>query len=217
MVELLKIQKTFRRLKVLFIIFAALCFALALFAAVAAFVWGAEGENYLANGGFFARVAEALDFGGDGVTLGIFITDAISFIAVGILLIVTVHCLKAELKEGTPFSEKGARRVKVLGLLFFFVSLATELTAVVMRETFSVASAESIGVVGGMATGVTLLVMSSLMKYGTVLQDMLMIKDVPDMFIEYKDDFEEDDDPPETSEDSPSVTEKLIAEAEKEE
>lgn len=217
MVELLKIQKTLRRLKVLFIIFAVLCFALALFAAVAAFVWGAEGENYLANGGFFARVAEALDFGGSGATLGIFIMDAVSFFAVGFLLTVTAHCIRAELKEGTPFSEKGARRVKTLGLLFFFVSLTTELAAVVMRETFSVASAESIGVVGGMATGVTLLVMSSVMKYGTVLQDMLMLQDVPDMLIEYNDAFEEDEDPPETSGDSPSVIERLMAEAEKEE
>ena len=48
-----------------------------------------------------------------------------------------------------------------------------------MRESFSVLQAESLGIVGGMATGVALLVMSSMMRYGTRLLDMLMLKDVP--------------------------------------
>lgn len=180
MTELLRIQKIFRRLKLLFVFFAVICFVLALLAASAAVVWGIKGEAYIANGGgFLSRIAEALDFGGGGVTLGLFIMDAISFFAIGVLLVATVRCLRAELKEGTPFSEKGAGRTKALGLLYFFVSLATEMAAVILRESFSVAQAESIGIVGGMATGVTLMIMSSVMRYGTRLQDMIMLKDVP--------------------------------------
>ena len=180
MTELLKIQKTFRRLKWLFALFAVLCFILALLAAVAAVVWGIKGESYISDGGgFLARIAEALDFGGGGVTLGLFIMDAISFFALGVLLAVTVRCLRAEIKEGTPFSDSGARRTRILGMLYFFVSLATEMAAVIMRESFSVAQAESLGVVGGMAAGVTLMIMSSIMRYGTRLQDMIMLKDVP--------------------------------------
>ncbi len=179
MTELLRIQKIFRRLKLLFVFFAVICFVLALLAASAAVVWGIKGEAYISNGGFLSRIAEALDFGGGGVTLGLFIMDAISFFALGVLLVATVRCLRAELKEGTPFSEKGAGRTKALGLLYFFVSLATEMAAVILRESFSVAQAESIGIVGGMATGVTLMIMSSVMRYGTRLQDMIMLKDVP--------------------------------------
>ena len=179
MTELIRIQKTFRRLKVLFTVFAALCFVLSLLAAAAAVIWSVKGESYLSEGGFLSRIAEALDFGEKSATLGLFIMDAISFFALGFLLAATVRCLNAEKKEGTPFSESGARRTRTLGALYFFVSLATEMAAVIMRESFSVASAESVGVVGGMATGVTLFVMSSLIRYGTRLQDMLMLKDVP--------------------------------------
>lgn len=180
MTELLKIQKTFRRLKTLFLLFAVICFVLALLAAAAATVWGIKGESYIADGGgFLSRIAEALDFGGGGVTLGLFIMDAISFFALGVLLVVTVRCLRAEIKEGTPFSDGGARRTRTLGLLYFFISLATEMAAVILRESFSVAQAESLGVVGGMATGVALLIMSSIMRYGARLQDMIMLKDVP--------------------------------------
>ncbi len=179
MTEIIRIQKLFRRLKVLFTVFAALCFVLSLFAVAAAIIRGVEGDSYLSGDGFLSRVAEALDFGEKDAALGLFIMDAISFFALGFLLTATVFCLRAEKKEGTPFSERGARGARTLGMLYFFVSLATETAAVIMRESFSVTSAESIGVVGGMATGVTLLVMSSLIRYGTRLQDMLMLKDVP--------------------------------------
>ena len=179
MTELIRIQKIFRRLKVLFTVFAVLCFVLSLLAVAAAVIWGVEGDSYLSGEGFLAHIAEALDFGEKDAALGLFILDAISFFALGFLLAATVCCLRAEKKEGTPFSESGARRTRTLGMLYFFISLATEMAAVIMRESFSVTSAESIGVVGGMATGVTLLVMSSLIRYGTRLQDMLMLKDVP--------------------------------------
>ena len=180
MAELMRIQKTLRRLKVLFAICAVLCLIAALFAVIAAVIWGIVGESYVAGGGgFFLRVAEALDFGGKGVTLGLLIMDAAAFTALGFLLVATVRCLRSEIKEGTPFSDKGARRTKTLGFLYFFVSLATEMFAVIMRESFSVSQAESLGIVDGMATGVTLLIMSSFIRYGTRLQDMLLLKDVP--------------------------------------
>lgn len=179
MTELLRIQKIFRRMKVFFAIAAAICFALSVLAAAAAVIRGIEGEAYIAESGFLSRLAEALDFGGGGATLGLFIMDAISFFALGVLLVASALCLSAERKDGTPFSENGARRVRVLGMLFFFVSLATEMAAVIMRESFSVAQAESIGVVGGMATGIALMMISPVIRYGTVLQDMLMLRDVP--------------------------------------
>ena len=179
MTELLKIQKMFRRLRVLFVIFAVVCFVLSLAATAAAVIWGIGGESYLEGDSVISRIAEALDFGNGGVTLGLFIMDAVSFSALGVLLVLTVRCMRAEVKEGTPFSDTGARRTRTLGLLYFFISLGTEMAAVILRESFSVIQAESLGIVGGMATGVALLVMSSIMRYGTRLQDMLMLKDVP--------------------------------------
>lgn len=179
MSELLNIQKICRRLKVLFAVFAVLCYALALLAGTAAVIRGVEGEAYIAaEGGFVARVAEALDFGGGTATLGLFIMDAVAFLALAVLLTVTVRCLRAEVKEGTPFTEKGAQRTKTLGLLYFFVALGTEMAAVILRESFSVAQAESLGVAGGMATGIALLIMSSMIRYGTRLQDMIMYNEV---------------------------------------
>lgn len=179
MAELLRIQKIFRRLRTLFAIFAALCLVIAVTAVAAAVVWGVKGDAYLSESGFISRVAEALDLGGKNQTLGILIMDAVCFIALGFLLLMTVRCLKAEIREGTPFSDKGAGRTKALGFLYFFISLGTEMAAVILRESFSVAGAESLGVAGGMATGIALLIMSSIMRYGTRLQDMILLKDVP--------------------------------------
>ena len=215
MTELLKVQKIFRRLRILFAVFAVLCVILSLLAAGAAVVWGIKGEEYLSGGGFLSRIAEALDFGGGGVTLGLFIMDAISFFALGVLLIATVICLNKEIKEGTPFSESGAHRTRVLGMLFFFISLATEMAAVILRESFSVAQAESLGVVGGMAAGVALLVTSSMRRYGARLQDMLMLKDVPDPETDEAVDHPRDGNGAEGSDSIFSLIAKEAAEAEK--
>lgn len=180
MTELLKIQKIFRSLRTLFALFAVICFLISMIATASAVIWEIKGESYLTGGSdVLSFIAEALDFGGGGVTMGLFIMDAISFFALGVLLVLTVRCMRAELKEGTPFSDAGARRTRTLGLLFIFISLATEMAAVILRESFSVIQAESLGIVGGMATGLSLLIMSSIIKYGTRLQDMLMLKDVP--------------------------------------
>lgn len=184
MSELLRIQKIFRRMRVLFIICAVLCFVLSALAAGAAVAWGIKGETYLSDGGFLARIAEALDFGDYSGTLGVFIMDAVSFFALGFLLLAASRCLRGELKEGTPFTEKGADRVRRLGLIIFFVSLATEMAAVIIRESFSALAAESLGIVGGMATGLALIIMAPVIRYGVILQDMLMINDMTPREIE---------------------------------
>ncbi|MBR5943050.1 MAG: hypothetical protein IKZ81_06870 [Clostridia bacterium] len=153
-------------------------------AACAAVVWGIKGETYLSDGGFLARIAEALDFGDYGGTLGVFIMDAVSFFALGFLLLASASCMRGELKEGTPFTEKGADRMRRLGFIIFFVSLATEMAAVIIRETFSAPAAESLGIVGGMATGLALIIMTPVIRYGVILQDMLMLNDLTPQEIE---------------------------------
>lgn len=147
------------------------CAVLALLTAAAAVVWLAAGETYItADGGFLARMAEALDFGDFNATFGTFCADAVVLVTLTALLAFSVSCINRGLAEGTPFTSEGASRVRTLGLIWFFLSLGAEMAVIIIREVCSLSHYEEIGVFGGMAAGIVFIIMSAIIKYGAALE-----------------------------------------------
>lgn len=169
--DLKRLQKMLKRMRILLVIAEIICAVLALLTAAAAVVWLAKGETYISeSGGFLAHIAEALDFGDFNATFGTFCADAVVLVTLTALFAFTVGCINRELAEGTPFTCEGAKRVRTLGLIWFFLSLGAEMAIVIIREVCAVSNYEEIGVFGGMAAGIVFIIMSAIIKYGAALE-----------------------------------------------
>ena len=90
-------------------------------------------------------------------------------IAQAILLGLTHSYLKSELKDGTPFTEKGADCLKKLGIRFIYIPIIAITVSEVAAVWQGVKITDTIGNFGSVLTGIVLIIVSVIFRYGAEL------------------------------------------------
>lgn len=168
--QLQRIQKTFHVFYVLARAAKILCIVGASICAVSAFciltelqgghVFGLFGEPI----DLFERVA---DLKQAGIEL---IAAAIQLTADAVLFALAQSYLKAEQADGTPFTEQGASRLKALGIRCIWIPIVAIVIAEVIAVSQGLSDAGEIGNHSEVITGIVLILVSMIFRYGAELE-----------------------------------------------
>ena len=82
-----------------------------------------------------------------------------------LLLGMTHRCLRAEQAEGTPFTVRGAERIRTLGVRFIYIPVITDAVSGAAAVWLG-GTKEMTGCFGGITTGVVLLILSLMIRCG---------------------------------------------------
>lgn len=162
-----KVQKAMKVFETLTLIAAILTFTCALFTFAGSmtlfFTSGFEGLNNLLN-----RLSDTANI--NPVQLrGILLSFALCCALDGVLFIYAYRYFKAELGEGTPFTQAGADRMRMLGVQCIIISLVSEVVTSVIYS-----SEELEGMInfdaGGLVLGIFLILLSTVLRYGAEME-----------------------------------------------
>lgn len=135
------------------------------------------GASLCAVGALFITVASQ---GGQAFGQPLGITSAemwaafIQLVSKAILLGLAEIYFRSEQADGTPFTEQGADRLKQLGIRCIWISIV----ATVLASVVAVLGAANSGVVGNgtdVITGIVLILISMIFRYGAELEQKLQI------------------------------------------
>lgn len=101
---------------------------------------------------------------------GILIAEAASLLAGGILATYAVRYFAAEQREGTPFTNAGADRIRRLGILTIIVSLVSVCITDGIYEALGLAEWNKSDGVGGVLPGICLILLAMVFRYGAELE-----------------------------------------------
>ncbi len=101
---------------------------------------------------------------------GILIAAAVSMLSGGILATCAERYFAAEQKEGTPFTNAGADRVKRLGILTIIISLVSVCITEGIYEAIRLADWNKFDDAGGVLIGICLILLSAVFRYGAELE-----------------------------------------------
>ena len=168
--QLQTIQKTFHIFYALTRIAATLCIVGASLCAA-----GALCITVASRGGqVFGLLGEPIDmFAGmtDPVRMNATLWAAcISLVAKAILLVLAQNYLRSEQADGTPFTEQGADRLRTLGIRCIWISVAAAVLAAVVAALQGAADAAAVGNSTEVVTGIVLLLISMIFRYGAQLE-----------------------------------------------
>lgn len=96
-------------------------------------------------------------------------------IAQVILLILTHGYLKAELADETPFTEKGAERLKKLGIRFVWIPVVVVAISEAVAIWLGVKRILIIGNLGCVMTGIVLILTAMIFRYGAELEQKALV------------------------------------------
>ncbi len=137
------------------------------------------------NGGHvFSIFGEPIEIFPDGTNLAQKFVELLSIsltlAAQAILLVFTHAYLKAEQTDGTPFTESGANKLKTLGIRFIYIPLiATAISEIIA----TIQGVENIGIIddfSSVITGIVLLLVSLVFRYGAEIERDKRAKNTPD-------------------------------------
>lgn len=94
----------------------------------------------------------------------------IQLVAKAILLALAQNYLKSEQADGTPFTQQGADRLKLLGIRCIWISLVAAILAAVVAALQGAADAGAIGNSTEVITGIVLILTSMIFRYGAELE-----------------------------------------------
>ncbi len=164
------IQKTFRVFRILSKIAYILCII-----GAAAFGVGALCAAAQYHGGsVFLIYGEPLKIFADGTDLlqkcVELLSAAFMLIADAILFGLAYGYLKSELADGTPFTEKGAGRLKKLGIRFIYIPVIAISVSGAVAVWQGVEHIGDAGNFGSVITGIVLILVSLIFRYGAELE-----------------------------------------------
>ncbi len=164
------IQKTFGVFKVLAKVAETLCI---IGAAVFGVVALCAATQY--NGGHvFSLMGEPLKLFADGTNLlqkhVELLSTTFMLIAEAILFGLSHSYLKSELADGTPFTEQGAERLRKLGIRFIWIPIVAIAVSEAVAAWQGVKSIGEIGNLGSAMTGIVLILVSLIFRYGAELE-----------------------------------------------
>ncbi|MDO4333008.1 MAG: hypothetical protein Q4C58_10030 [Eubacteriales bacterium] len=95
---------------------------------------------------------------------------ALSLLSGGIFTAFVYRYFTAELKEGTPFTNAGADRIKQLGIIEIALSVIPMWIKDVIYENIGLAEWNRFDDAGGITTGICLILLSVVVRYGAELE-----------------------------------------------
>ena len=168
--QLQRIQKTFRVFYTLTRIAKTLCIVGASFCAAGA----ACAATMLHGGQVFGLFGEPLEVFTGAVDLKqmyvVLSAVCVQLIGKAILLAFAQSYLKAEQEDGTPFTEQGADRLKLLGIRCIWISIAAVAAAVLIVTLLGAKDGGTIGNRTEVITGIVLILASMIFRYGAELE-----------------------------------------------
>jgi len=106
-----------------------------------------------------------------GHLIGALTAAAISLLFGGILTAFAYRYFTAELKEGTPFTNAGANRIKQLGTVMIVISLVSSFMMDGIYHVFHLAEEwNRYDDAGGIAFGICLILLAMVVRYGAELE-----------------------------------------------
>lgn len=162
-----KIQKGMRVFQILFkiiIIFQYLGIALTSVAAMLV------ATDVLNNGNKFLNFVEVAAEINKEQIVGSLVATAIYLLFLCILSTFTYRYFTLELKEGTPFTNVGADKVKQLGIITIVISLISTWIIDIIYEMINISEGNRFDDAGGIVFGIFLILLSTVIRYGAELE-----------------------------------------------
>lgn len=167
MSNLEKIQKVMRVLQILskiVLVFACVGVALTSVAVVLVASGVLNAENQFIH--FLSVTAEM----SKGQLVGTLIVADVSLLFSGIITMFVYRYFTAELKEGTPFTNAGANRVKQLGIIMIVLSAVSMFITDAVYEIMDLSAQNMFRDGGGITLGICLLLLAMIVRYGAELE-----------------------------------------------
>jgi len=173
MSNLEKIQKAMRVLQILskiILIFAIVGIALTTIGAVLVASDVLNTENQFLH--FLSVTAEI----SKGQLVGTLTAAAISLLFGGIITAFVYQYFTEELKEGTPFTDTGADRIKRLGIMEIVLSVISMGIVDGIYEKIGLEEWNRFDDAGGITVGIFLILLAMLIRYGAELEHKTKVK-----------------------------------------
>ena len=173
MTNLEKIQKGMRVLQILskiVLIFAIVGVVLASIGATLVARDVANMENQFLH--FISVTAEM----SKGQIVGTLTATAVSLLFGGILTAFAYRYFAAELKEGTPFTNAGADRIKTIGIMEIVLSVISTGIIDVIYEKIGLTEWTRFDDAGGITLGICLILLAMVVRYGAELEQKTRTK-----------------------------------------
>lgn len=167
MSNLEKVQKGMRVLQILSkIVFVFACVGVALTSVAVVLVASGvlNAENQFLH--FLSVTAEM----SKGQLVGTLTAADVSLLFGGIITMFVYRYFTAELKEGTPFTNAGANRVKQLGIIMIVLSAVSMFITDAVYEIMDLSGRNMFHDGGGITLGICLLLLAALVRYGAELE-----------------------------------------------
>ena len=163
------IQKIFKVIQILAKVAKILCIVGASISGVVALC----AVTQCHGGTVFSIIGEPLKLFADGTDLLQKYVELLSItfmlIAEAILLGLTHGYLKSEQADGTPFTEQGAERIRKLGIRFIYIPIIAVSVSEAVAVWQGMESVERVGNLGSVMTGIVLILVSLIFRYGAEL------------------------------------------------
>lgn len=105
-----------------------------------------------------------------GQLVGTLTAVAVSLLFGGIITAFVYRYFTAELKEGTPFTDTGADRIKQLGIMEIVLSVISMSVIDGIYEKIGLAEWNRFDDAGGITVGICLILLAMVVRYGTELE-----------------------------------------------
>lgn len=162
-----KIQKTMRVLRMLCKILSIFACAGAVLASIAAILVAADVLN---AGNQFLHFLSATAGIRKGQLVGVLTAAACSLLIDGMLAVFACRYFTAELKEGTPFTNTGADRIKSLGIMTIVLSIVSACITDGIYGIINLAGWDRFDGAAGVTLGICLLLLVAVARYGAELE-----------------------------------------------
>lgn len=162
--NLVKIQKIVKVFKELSLVAAILAFVSALLMFVSVGVWyGADNSGVT----YIAELTKRIDF---NETLAVLWCDFVLCFTDGILFAFAYRYLSNELMDGTPFTERGAKEMRFLGIKIILMPFVAVIICGVISGCLGTDAPENISNGTSAVFGIALIIISIVFAYGAELE-----------------------------------------------
>lgn len=159
-----KIQKIVKVFKALALTAAILAFVSSLFMLVSVGVWYGADNSGVA---YIAELTKRIDF---NETLAVIWCDFVLCLTDGILFSFAYLYLSHELTDGTPFTERGAKEMRFLGIKIILIPIIAVTICGVICGCLGTDAPENISNGTSVVFGVALIIISIVFAYGAELE-----------------------------------------------
>ena len=108
-----------------------------------------------------------------GQLIGVLTATAISLLLGSVVTAFVCRYFTAELKEGTPFTNAGAGRIKQLGIIVIVLSVISMCVTDSIYEGFNLAEWNRFDGSGSVMFGICLILLAAVVRYGAELENKL--------------------------------------------